>query len=205
MTGGCRDTRRSAAIAVSITVLLCAAGGCDVDNLLNQTASFGGDTAGQQSQFSYIVENKTRYRAILTLGAYNDLDQKSAPQFAQFGNDSAGNTLDAGATSDVLSFACARVFSIGTPELVDRIKDHVQAENYETDALIRGVYFTSGELETEEGALPTTGIAPPFEARLGVDFACDSHLVIRLEVDDVGSDPFRIDFEVIPPDGNTPG
>ena len=36
------------------------------------------------------------------------------------------------------------------------------------------------------------------KVRLGVDFACNSELIIRLEKDDVGANPFRIDFEVIP-------
>ncbi len=184
--------------AFSILGLLAVIAGCNVDNLLNQTASFGGDTAGQRGQFNYVIINNTPYRAIFTAGAYDDLDQKTQPQFQQFGNDPNGNRLEGNATSPVITPNCARVFAVGTAQLVTVIKDNAAQDNVDRDSLIEEVYFSSGEVGTPEGAEPTEGIAPSFEARLGVDFPCNSLLILRLEPDDVGPNPFRIDFEVIP-------
>ena len=193
-----RNSAVGAAARPALIALLCVMGGCDVDNLLNRTASFGGDTAGQRSQFGCVLINNTPYRALLTLGTYDDLDSKSAPQYFQYGNELGARVLAAGASSGPFALNCARVFAVGTPELVGRVRDLVSAEELDPDALIQGVYFTTGDLGTEEGALPTEGVAAPFEARLGVDFACNSSVIIRLEIDDLGPNPYRIDFEVIP-------
>ena len=78
---------------LTVAVLLGTAG-CNVDNLLNQTASFGGDTAGGRSKFRYVIINNTPYRALFTAGAYDDLDQNTTPQFQQFGNDANGTHLE---------------------------------------------------------------------------------------------------------------
>ena len=69
------------------TVLAIAGGsaGCNIENLLNQTASFGGDTAGQRSSFTYVVINNTPFRAIFTAGAYDDLVDKFKKRYARKG------------------------------------------------------------------------------------------------------------------------
>jgi hypothetical protein len=184
---------------LTVAVLLGTAG-CNVDNLLNQTASFGGNTAGQRSKFRYVIINNTPYRALFTAGAYDDLDQNTTPQFQQFGNDANGTHLEGNSTSATFQPNCARVFAIGTPELVQVIQDNAAADSFDTALLIQDVYFSIGDIGTAEGAQPTQGVAPGIEVRLGVDFACNSELIIRLEKDDVGANPFRIDFEVIPAD-----
>lgn len=188
---------RRAACVLLFAGLLGASASCDVDNLLNRTASFGGGTAGQRSTFAYMVINNTPYRAIFTAGAYDDLDRNTEPQIQQFGNDPYGTTLEGESTSSLVQPNCARVFAIGTGELLSVVERNLPEDGVDPDALVNGVYFSSGELGSAEGAQPDRGGAPPFEARLGVDFACNSLLIIRLEIDDVGPDPFRIDLEVI--------
>ena len=42
------------------------------------------------------------------------------------------------------------------------------------------------------------GTATAIEALLGLDFNCGSIVILRLEEAQVGSAPFRVDFEVIP-------
>lgn len=42
------------------------------------------------------------------------------------------------------------------------------------------------------------GSANAFEASLGVDFNCNSIVILRLEPSDVGDAAFRVDFEVVP-------
>lgn len=189
---------RTVVKVLSISGLLLASAGCDTDNLLNQTASFGGDIAGGRSQIHPVIINNTPYRAIFTMGVYDDLDQYSVPQVMQFGNDPDTLTMEGDTSTLGGGPSCSRVFAIGTPELLNVIRDNLDESELNADALIKGIYFSSAELGSEEGAQPTEGVAPPFEARLGVDFACNSSLVIRFEIDDVGPNPFRIDFEVIP-------
>ncbi len=59
---------------------------------------------------------------------------------------------------------------------------------------------SNGETATEPAS---QGFALPFEALLGVDFACNGLLIIRFEIDDVSDEtPFRVDFEVIPSESN---
>ncbi|MFH0983330.1 MAG: hypothetical protein V2A79_17565 [Planctomycetota bacterium] len=184
--------------------LLGLAASCKVDNLLNQTATFGGETAGQRIQLSVVFINNTPYRAIFTVGTYDDLDQKTEPRIVQFGNDPNGPTLEADTTSAPFGPPCGRVFAVGTAELLGFIEDNLSADGVDQDAMIEGVFFSDAELGSEEGVQPTAGVAPPLERRLGVDFACTSILIVRLEPDDVGPNPFRIAFEVIPA-GDTRG
>jgi hypothetical protein len=172
--------------------------GCDIDNLLNQTASFGGDTAGQRSNFNYVVINNTPFRAIFTAGAYDDLDQKTQPSIRQAGNDPDGTTLEGNSSTPVLTAPCSRVFAIGTQQLIFFVEENLEEADFDPDALVPGVFFSAGELGSEEGGTATEGVAPPLEVRLGADFPCNGLLVIRLEFDDVGPNGFRIDFEVIP-------
>lgn len=177
---------------------LVATAGCDTDNILNRTASFGGATAGQRGQFGYVIINNTPFRALFTAGAYDDLDQNTVPQIEQFGDDAALQTLEGDSTSAIFQPNCARVFAIGTAELLAVVESNLSDADLDQDAMVPGVFFSSGELGTEEGAEPNEGVAPASEFRLGVDFACRSFLILRLEFDDVGPAPFRIDFEVIP-------
>lgn len=194
-----RVGRRFSFSALAVLLGICpGSGGCDIDNLLNQTASFGGDTAGQRSSFTYVVINNTPHRAILTAGAYDDLDQNTQPIIRQFGNDPDAVSLEGNSTSAVLSASCSRVFAIGTQQLIHFVEENLEEDAFDPDALVPGVFFSSAELGSEDGGTATEGVAPPFEARLGADFPCNGFLVIRLEFDDDGPDAYRIDFEVIP-------
>jgi hypothetical protein len=58
-------------------------------------------------------------------------------------------------------------------------------------ALVGGIEFFS-----ESGT--SQGTATAFEVLVGVDFPCNSLLIFKLEVNDAGPGPFRIDFELIP-------
>lgn len=109
--------------------------------------------------------------------------------------------LEAGGDTGLVVMDCARVFSIGGPGLIDAIQDNDPDFPGDLDepALVPGVYFSSSSLNSLNAALPTAGFAAPFEAGLGVDFSCDALLIVRLEINDVGPEEFRIDFEIIAP------
>jgi hypothetical protein len=190
---------RTLLTAVALSAALgCGSAGCNIDNLLNQTASFGGDTAGGRSNFQYVVVNNTPFRALFTAGAYDDLDQKTQPTIQQAGNDPDGTTLEGNSSTPVLTAPCSRVFAIGTQQLLFFVEENLAEDAFNPDLLVPGVFFSSGELGTEEGGTATEGVAEPLEVRLGADFPCNGLLVIRLEFDDDGPNGFRIDFEVIP-------
>ncbi len=167
----------------------------------NLSASFGGPVAGRRGEVQVLFLNNTPYRAVFTFGTYDQTDQFSEPDFRQFGHEEGGLVLEGESASGIGALDCARVFSIGGSELLDLITENLSGAPVLDEALIEGVEFFSipaGE-DTEEVPTPVSqGKAAPFAAQLGVDFPCNALLIIRFEIDDLGSDPFRIDFELIP-------
>ena len=175
--------------------------GCTLEGFLNRTDSFGGDLAGDRGLVGVIVINNTDARAIFTMGTYDDLDQFTLPDSEFFGAESDGQRLEAGGDTSIVTLDCARVFSIGSEGLIRAIQDNDPdfPDDLDEPAVVPGVYFSSSSLDSLNAALPTAGFAAPFEARLGVDFPCDAVLIVRLEINDVGPEEFRVDFEIIPP------
>ena len=99
--------------------------------------------------------------------------------------------------------------SIGGPDLLELIEETVSADVIDEVAIVAGVEFfdvpsraDEEEEEQEDDDVEEepvlVGSAPPLEALLGVDFPCEALLIIRFEFDDLGPDPFRVDFELIP-------
>ncbi len=183
---------------------------------LNSTASLGGATAGERGKVGVLLINNTPHQAVLTLGTfdYGDNQQLAGqpvlePDFEQFGLGPHARILEGNSTSEILSIECGRVFSVGGPRLLALIgEDLFDADDGATSelalpvALFEGVEFfsaTAEEPDQEEPGEPISeGRAPPLEALLGVDFPCSALLILRLEFDDLGPDPFRVDFELIP-------
>ncbi len=175
--------------------------GCSLEGFLNRTDSFGGDLAGERGLVGVIVINNTDARAIFTMGTYDDLDQFTLPDSELFGAESDGQRLEAGGDTGIVNMDCARVFSIGSPGLIDAIQDNDPdfPDDIDEPALVPGIYFSSSSLDSPNAALPTAGFAASFEAELGVDFPCEALLIVRLEINDVGPEEFRIAFEIITP------
>ncbi len=187
---------RQDAIAGVVVVGLATLGGTGCGFLgLTSTASLGGNTAGGRGTVEVIFINNTALRPVLTFGTYDNLDPDSQPSFRQITLD-GDLTIEADGVTERLSLFCGRVFSVGSAELLDLIDRNVDDDSVEPDALVDGVEFFD-TVSADPDAAPT-GAAPPFEALLGVDFPCNSLLIIYLENDDSGTDPFRIDFQLIP-------
>ncbi|MEK6677503.1 MAG: hypothetical protein AABZ47_17855 [Planctomycetota bacterium] len=171
--------------------------GCD---LANQTASLGGNSAGGRGSIRVAFINNTSFRTLFTTGMYDSNDQDTQPDFMQFGGENSELTLNENESSDVLELGCARVFAMGSPNLLRAIRDNLPQDASDPSALVSGVQFfeppAEGTDESVSGVL--SGVALPFEALLGVDFPCNALLIIRFETDDVGTNPFRIDFELVP-------
>jgi hypothetical protein len=191
---------RSARALTAVLALAIAAmcGSCDVETLLNQTASFGGDTAGSRGTTDLVFINKTPFRAIFTFGTYDDFDQNTEPELVTFSPNDGSQDLEGGDVSTIRTVTCARVFSIGGATMLRLAEENLDPDTLVDEAMVPGVYFSGAELGDENEALPTEGVADPLDLRLGVDFPCNSLIVYRLEVNSNGERPFRVDFEVIP-------
>ncbi len=195
------DLLRDIVVKSLASAALVAMAGCG-QSFANLSASLGSGRAGGRGNIGVLFINNTPHRAVFTFGSFDQTDQFSEPDFKQLGLDDPGVTLDGNSSSAILSIECARVFSIGSPSLLRLIEENLPDVTLDDDAFLEGVEFFS--VPPEDGDGPETaepvseGVAPPFEALLGVDFPCNALLIIRFEFDDVGPDPFRTDFELIP-------
>ncbi len=176
-------------------------GGCDIATYLNQTASLGGDVAGSTGQVRVLFINNTPHRAIFTFGTYNNTDQFDQPDFRQLTGLASGVTLEGNSSTALVTLSCDRVFSVGDPELLRLIDENLDLDGglLNPEALVEGVAFSAAALGEDNAGLATEGFAPSVRALLGVDFPCDSIIIVRFEIADVGPAPFRADFEIIPP------
>lgn len=158
----------------------------------NLTAPLGGDTAGGRGNVGVIVLNNTPFRAVMTLGSYDQTDPDAEPDFDQFLLEGA-EVLDADEDSGVLTFDCARVFSLGGQRLLGLIE--ARGADADASALIEGIEFF--DVDDEDNPV-SQGVVVPFEVLLGVDFPCNALLIFKLEVNNDPSTPFRVDYELIP-------
>ena len=180
MTGSTNPMLRT--MLVAGMALLCGCSGSLVANLTEES----------QTNISILVINNTPFRAVFTIGAFDDLDRNPPAQaaFQQL-------RVEAGNTAGPLNFNCFRDVAIGTDKLLQRIVDTGanQAANFDTDAFVSGVSFSSAPAGSDGAALPDAGSAPGRVVRLGVDYSCDDQLIFTFEQNDDGT--FRIDFNVI--------
>lgn len=193
--------RMSVALLVALGVT--SISGCNAD-FANLFTSLGGDTAGGRGQIRVTVINNTPQLAVMTLGTFDQADQDSRPDIAQFTLDDATPTLGPNESSDIIFLDCGRTLSIGGPSLLARIASELDAGSVDQSALVAGVVFYEDGASAGDDAPANLGTALPLDLLLGVDFTCDSILVVRLEINDPGPEPFRIDFEVIAAESQLP-
>jgi len=191
-------------ITVTLPAIVC--GGCSIEPLLHRTASFGGDTAGDRGVCSVVFINNTPYRAVFTFAAYDDLDQNTfaadrdpESRIFAFTDDDDALNLDGDAFSPLLTVECCRVFSVGGETMRQLIRESLPPDQIVDDALVPGVYFVGVESDDEDAPLP---MAEPLDLLLGLDFPCDSLVIFRFEINEVGDAGFRVDYEVIPSRGD---
>ena len=175
--------------------------GCDA-GLGPIGASLGGGVAGGRGSVRVLFINNTPNRVACTFGTFDQTDQQTQPDFRQFALDGSALVLEGNGVSTILSLSCARTFSIGGPGLLNTIERNLPGAARSDDAFVDGAHFfvvATDDPAQAGGPLPElAGKAPPFEARLGMDFPCGALLIIRFELDDRGPSEFRTDFELIP-------
>lgn len=168
--------------------LLAALCGCEGNLILNQVEERSGNIA-------VLFINNTPFRASFSFGAFDSLDREppGAVNFQQL-------LLEANTSNAPVTLPCRRDVAIGTQELLDRAIDTnaTSIANFNRDAFLVGVAFSSAPAGTPGSALPTDGTARDRDVRLGVDYSCEDQLIFTFEVDDTAPGGFRIDFSVIP-------
>ncbi len=170
--------------------------GCG-DAFLNSTSSLGGDGAGSRGSVSVIIINNTSHSAALTVGTFDAGDPDFVPDATQIGLDDVGLTLGPDSQLDAIPFRCGRTFAVGSTTLLDLVEGAFDAEDIEVATFVAGVSFF--DVDADVAVEPVlVGTSPAMEALLGLDFNCGSILIIRLEVDALTVDAFRVDFELIP-------
>lgn len=184
---------------VLASVSLVCFGGCG-ETLPGSTVSLGGGTAGGRGRIDLLFINNTPFQAVFTFGSFDPLDQFTQPDFDQFSLAPPARTLEGNSRSDILSVSCGRVLGLGGAELLRFIERNRPDEAADELALVEGVeFFDVPPPDSDQAMRVGVGVAPPFEARLGVDFPCGALVILRLEFDERLAEPFRVDFEFIPP------
>lgn len=187
--------KRRGLIVVLLTVAIT---GCAFDALLYSTASLGSDTAGERGSVQVLFINNTPYRAIFTFGAYDDLDRNTEPVLLQFSSADDTLNLEGNTQSDTIDVECHRVFSIGGDGLIARVHDNLDEGTYDETPLVSGVHFSSAEVGDDLADRPIEGQAAPYDAFIGADFECGSLVIYRFEVNDFGTEAFKVEMSVIP-------
>jgi len=145
--------------------------------------------ASRSGQFAVGFSNKTPYRAVFTVGAYDDLNQFSIPEFQQF-------RIEGNQTAGPIFLNCRRVVSVGGATLLALI-DQAEAAIPDRDAFVETVNFSSAPANSALAAAPTEGTAEPQIRRLGDDFPCGGYCIFTFEADPSAPGGFRIDYALI--------
>jgi hypothetical protein len=193
-------TTKLMAAALWGLILTCGNASCSVDALLQATASLGGDLTSGRGNTEVVFINNTPYRAIFTFGDYDNLDRDTVPNLLQFSSDSDTLSLEGNSETSIELVRCARVYAIGTPGLIARVRANVNEDDFEEAALVPGVYFSDEDTDHEFADAPTRGRAAPHEAFIGSNFECGAMLIYRFEFNDAGPEEFVVEMTVIPSD-----
>jgi hypothetical protein len=187
-----------------LVVALAGAAACGPYTIFGNTSSLGGTSPGGRGTIQVTFINNTPFRAIFTYGVYDTHSTEFGPQFGQFvvspsSSNSLDGRLEGNSSSPILTLSCARVFSIGGLELIDRIKAKDLDVDADADALVPGIGFSDKPLDDAEAGQATAGRAGEVVTLQGTQFPCDSLLVYTFTPDTTQASGVRVDFEVIPP------
>lgn len=141
---------------------------------------------------SVLIINNTPYRALLTLGAYDEMD-RNPPGAAQ----TQQQRIEANTAISPLTVACRRNTAINTARLIRRLQDTSATANLDADLLDTVIRFSAAPSDSPAADLPTAGTAAPIEVLLGVDYTCGDQLIFTLSEDPNSAGGFRVDYSVI--------
>ncbi len=151
-------------------------------------------------RISILVLNETPYRAIFTLGAYENLNENSVPEFVSFRLESAQSSAEETGTNGFQTETCRRAISLGGQQLlnlIDKNRRNFEDEGttFDDEAMVAGVKFSDAPIGDPDEAVATVGTAEPITILNGIDYPCGSIVVFRLFEDADAPGGFRAAFE----------
>lgn len=147
------------------------------------------------------VVNRTPYRAIFTMGAMNQLDENTVPEFLNVRLESQENDPDfLGVDAFVTQRGCYRAAMLGAQELINQIREQARkglVTVEDEQAMVVGVNFSDAPEGSPDETNPTVGTAEPLTALQGIDYPCGSMVIFTLEEDPEAEGGFRIDVGTV--------
>ncbi|MEP0845226.1 MAG: hypothetical protein HRF50_00235 [Phycisphaerae bacterium] len=159
--------------------------GCDGAALANFFEERSGNV-------SVVIINNTPYRALLTLGAYDEMD-RNPPGAVQ----TQQQRIEANTAISPLTVPCRRNTAINTARLIRRLVDTSATATLDADLLDTVIRFSAAPSGSQAADLPTAGTAAPIEVLLGSDYTCGDQLIFTLSEDPNSAGGFRVDYSVI--------
>jgi hypothetical protein len=186
-----------------LAVALAGVAACGPYTIFGNTTSLGGTTPGGRGKIKVSFVNNTPYRALFTYGVYDAQSIEFTPQFGQMvleprSSSSLDGRLEGNSTSPVFTLSCARVFSIGGLELIDRIKVAKLDTGLDEEAFQPGIGFSDKALGDAEAGIATKGRIDEVVTNQGTEFPCDALLIYTFTVDTTATGGVRVDLQVIP-------
>lgn len=182
-----RQWRRTAAVGLLAAMMVFTVGGCDgsfVGNLVEE----------RQGNVRVQFINNTPYRALLSVGSYDDLARFPVGEVTV-----QQRRVEANTATTVISLACRRNIAVNTSKLIRRIRDTdaVSAQNLDEDLLSDFIGFSAAPQGSSAESIPTAGTTPGVELLLGVDYTCEDLLILIFHVDPGTPSGFRVEFRLI--------
>lgn len=176
----------SAVLAAALAAVFALPAGCSNALWLNLTKERTGNV-------TLVFINNTRYRAIYTYGAYDNLDRSPGPVEVDIG------TLGPLTTSAAITLTCARNVCVGTEDFIARVLQVEADTDNDLDPNIIDIVvrFSDAPAGSEAANLPTVGTAKGVDKLLGWHFSCGDRLFFTFEEDPGTEGGFRIDFDAI--------
>jgi hypothetical protein len=187
-----------------LVVALAGAAACGPYAIFCNATSLGGDTPGQRGEIRVSFINNTPYRAIFTYGVYEPQNDGFAPQFGQIVAEPSSSRpqdgrLEGNSTSSIFTLDCARVFSIGGVDLINRIRGAKLDTDLNEDAFVPGIGFSDKPQGDAEAGQATAGRIDEVVTLQGSQFPCDALLIYTFTPDTTQTGGVRVDLQVIPP------
>lgn len=175
-------------VALLTATVAVLGGGCiRSDFFVNNTAIIEGNV-------TIVIVNDTGFRAIGTIGTFNDLD-RAEPRPVNL----RAFRVEANTTSANLTITCARNLAIATEKLVDWVSrgNEPDAAGFDAAALNAEVFFSDAPQDSANADAPTAGRAAGLEMLLGTEFSCGDRIIITFVEDGSVPGGFRIEEPIV--------
>lgn len=186
-----RRKNQSGRVRLLVAVALLLPAACDSTLLTNAIGGIYNQTATRRGNVLIGFVNQTSARAVFAFGGYDPLNEDTTPVFSTL-------RLNGNSSSNQITQACVRVFTVGGKQLVDLVQKRGLPVT-DPPALISGqVNFSTAPANDPLATEPTEGSANEVTIDLGRDYLCDGLLLFEFIEDVTAEGGFRIDYTFLP-------